>query len=621
MKKLYSYDIFDTCLIRTCGDSKHVFDILATDILGMDADVSARIDFTLVRMNAERKAREELIKGDNEEVTLEDIYRFCDFSKITVVDNKTIMLKELDIEDRVLLPVYKIRDEINQLQKNGEKVIFISDMYLPETFICKKLKQFGFPVNQNIYISSTIKKSKSSGNLFGYISRQLGINCSHWRHIGDNVLSDYQIPQKMGIKVKIIKHEYNQYELMGMEMIHDGSNPNAGYPFSLSKAIRLSLPDTPNNVFASTFVAPMFVSYAYSLLCDSRKRGIKHLFFIARDGYILYIIAKEFASQFPDIRLSYLYASRQALYMAGLKELSAKCVKESLPYLIGENIKKILYELHMSSFDYSSLTTEGLSGEQIIDMLFDNELFVKELTLKYQEQNSNIIKYFVQEGLTEGNCATVDAVASRRCQKALNTILERNHYPKAFAYYLEVTWSRINEYDPYLAMNYQENVIGTKFYNRASQPLYEQFFAITNQKRTVEYKDYNGIIKPVFEGDFISEEFKQEVFEANRISCITYAKHYKEGYIEHPNMIIQTAQKVFAYFCYAPQKEYLKAIESFMCTGSGEVNEVLLNKRSFFYTITHIKQFFRWPEGQLIYSSGWLYPFTIRFLNLRYKRK
>lgn len=621
MKQLYSYDIFDTCLIRTCGEPKHVFDILATDVLGKDADISAKNDFTLIRMDAEREARKELINEDNEEITLDDIYRFCDFSKITSIDNRTIMSKELDVEDRVLLPVYKIREEIEQLVQKGNMVIYISDMYLPETFICKKLKEFGFHVNQNIFLSSTIKKTKSSGNLYNYVLNQLGFDSAHCIHTGDNPHSDFIVPKRIGIKAKQIKHEYNQYELIAKEMTRNGSKPNADYPFTLSKAIRLSLPDTPHNLFASTFIAPMFVSYVYSILSDSRERGINHLFFIARDGYILYQIAKEFSSQFPDISLSYLYASRQALYMAGLRELSAKCVKDSLPYLKNENINKILYELHLPSYDYSSISTDGLNGEQIIDLLFNDESFVEQLKAKYQEQNDFIIRYFEQEGLTNEHCATVDVVGSRRCQKALNNILERKHYPKAFAYYFEVTWSRITDYEPYLAMNYQENVISTRYYNRASQPLYEQFFAITDQKRTVEYKNNNGIIEPVFEKDFISEEYKQKIFEINRVNCISYAKHYADGYIDNPTMIIQTIQKAFAYFCYVPRKEFLLAIESFMCTGSGEANEVLLNKHGLLYTITHIKQFFRWPEGQLVYSSGWLYSLIIRFLDFRYKRK
>ena len=63
MKQLYSYDIFDTCLVRTCGEAKNVFYLLATKVLGPQANISAKNDFALIRMNAEKKAREELIYG------------------------------------------------------------------------------------------------------------------------------------------------------------------------------------------------------------------------------------------------------------------------------------------------------------------------------------------------------------------------------------------------------------------------------------------------------------------------------------------------------------------------------------------------------------------------------
>lgn len=621
MKHLYSFDIFDTCLVRTCGEPKYVFDILATKVLGDEAEVSARMDFVLIRMNAEKKAREELINGINEEITLDDIYRFCDFKGITTIDKSIIMKMELDVEDTVLLPVINIKNEIEELVKSGRRVIYISDMYLPIDFIKKKLKDWGFYLNNNIYLSSSIKKTKSSGHLFDYIAKKMNVNYRNWQHKGDNKYSDYIIPKEKGIESILASHHYNQYEIMGMEGMHNGFWPNSTYPFALSRAIRLSFPNTPNHIFAATFVAPMFVSYVYYILLDSRKRGIRHIFFVARDGLILYNIAKEFKHLFPDIQLSYLYASRQAVYMAGLNEVSVNGVKDGISYLANEPIKKILYELHMSSYDYSNISTNGLTGEQIINKLFEDEAFVKELKQKHQEQNTNAIKYFEQEGLTKGNCALVDVVGSRRCQKAINNILVQHHYPKAFYYYFETTWYRITDYEPYLAMNYQEKVINTSLYNRASQPLYEQFFAITNQKRTIEYRNNNGIIEPVFERDFISEEFKQKVYEINKSVCIAYARHYAIGNVKDPIMIIQIAQKAFSYFCHAPRKEFLKAIESFRSTGSGESNEMLLNKRNLLYTITHLKEFYRWPEGQLIYTSGCLYPFVIGFLDYRYKNK
>ncbi len=622
MKQLYSYDLFDTCLVRTCGEPKHVFDILATKILGNDSDISTRNDFVLIRMNAERKAREILITDGNEEISLIDIYHFCEFHGITNLDKTTIMAMELEIENQVILPIEKIRKEIEQLVKNGAKVVYISDMYLPIDFITRKLKELGFYVNHNIYLSSDIRKVKSTGHLFDYVAKINKVKTQNWIHVGDNKYADYIIPKKKGIKAKLIKHKYNLYESLGKDLMQNGLDPNAGYAFSLSKAIRLSLPDTPNNSFASTFIAPMFVSYVYQILNDSRNRGINHLFFLARDGYILYHIALEFSKLFPDISLSYLYVSRQALYMAGLDELNAKKVKDAMPYLKNERIDKILYDLHMSSFSFSYPSIEELNGEQIIDILFEDELFVQELKNKHKEQNLNIIKYFENEGLTKGRCATVDVVGSRRCQNALNRILNRNNYPEAFAYYFEVTCSRITDGKPYLSMNYQENVIGTALYNHASQALYEQFFAISNQNRTIEYqKRKDNSIVPIFEADYLSDDYKQRIFNINKSICTTYARHFAIRCETNTHLIIQTAQKVFSFFCYVPKKEYLLAIESFRCTGSGEANEILLDKRGLLYTLTHIKRFFRWPEGQLIYCSGFFYPLILFLLKYRYRRK
>ena len=621
MKHLYSYDIFDTCLVRTCGEPKHVFDMLARKILGEQAESSEIIDFTLIRMYSEQEARKMIINNENEEVTLEDIYRFCDFSKLTNIANKAIMKAELEIEESVLLPIEKTRKEIDEYVKQGARVVYISDMYLPKFFIEGILKRFGFYVNQNVYVSSDIKKTKTEGHLFDYVSKELKIDFRQWEHTGDNYVSDFKVPKHKGICSKIINHTYNQYELMGKSLMHDGTNSNKCYAFSLSRAIRLSLPDTPHTVFASTFIAPMFVPYVYKILCDSQRRGIDHLFFIARDGLILYHIALEFAKKFPKIKFSYLYASRQALYLAGLDELTPTNIKRNMPHLKEKKIGGILYELHLPNYDHSRLHLSELTGDQIIDLLFEDDSFVEKLTQKYQEQNNFIIRYFKQEGLTNENCAIVDVVGSRRCQRAINNILSRYNYPKPFSYFFEVTWNRTNEYEPYLAMNYQENVINTVSYNRASQPLYEQYFAITNQKRTIEYQEKNDKIEPLFEPDYISESYKKNIFEINKSVCIKYARLFYINVNYDPITIIQTTQKVFAAFCYAPRKELLVSLDSFRCTGSGEANEVLLSKRNFLYVVTHIKKYFRWPEGQLVYNSGCLYPVILFFLKIRTIRK
>ena len=56
MKKIYSFDIFDTCLIRSCGHPQNILDILTFNILGKNTDKEILADFALER----KKVRKEL---------------------------------------------------------------------------------------------------------------------------------------------------------------------------------------------------------------------------------------------------------------------------------------------------------------------------------------------------------------------------------------------------------------------------------------------------------------------------------------------------------------------------------------------------------------------------------
>ena len=70
MKTVYSFDVFDTCLVRTCGFAHNVFDLLAIEVLGHDKPESWLAEFALIRTKGEEEAR----RKKAEEITLEDIY-------------------------------------------------------------------------------------------------------------------------------------------------------------------------------------------------------------------------------------------------------------------------------------------------------------------------------------------------------------------------------------------------------------------------------------------------------------------------------------------------------------------------------------------------------------------
>lgn len=619
MKKIYSFDIFDTCLVRTCGEPANVFTLLARKILGKQAEISSIRDFSRIRKDGEENARKAIINADKEEVTLEDIYCFCDFSLYTEVDNKTILQTELDIENDVLLPIYKTKEHINKLHKEGYAIIYISDMYLPKSFIISILKKYDFYVNdQIVYVSSDICKTKQSGHLFDHIQKKLGVSYKNWIHEGDNKSSDFSIPRNKGIKSLLRKHPYNYYEKMAMNRLFIDAHEDINFIYSLSRALRLSMDYSPQNEFATNFVAPIMVPYVYYVLEDARKRGIRQLFFIARDGYILYLIAQVFAPLFPGIGLHYLYASRKSLYLPGLEELNYRSIKDIVP--LDKGIKGILYALNIQDFDYSHLDFKGLDNENILAKCCEDPLFIDAVKKAHQEQEDLCSRYLRQEGLSLHKCAIVDMLGSRKCQRYMNNILRRNGLQEVFAYYFEVTWNRIYSEDNYDALNFQEIFIHFPLYHHVFQPLLEQYFVITDQERTVGYKEEQGIIIPIKEKDPIKHSYKQKIFETNKSVCTTFAKYLKNNPINKPISCIRVTQYCFGVFCHNPQKDLLETFNNFFCTDGNE-KYTLLQKQSLFQTIIHRKSYFRWLEGNIVYNSGCMYRIIKSLLSLHLKKK
>lgn len=312
---IYSYDIFDTCLVRTCGNPISLWDVLAHDVLGISADPERISDFVLIRRKAEGQARKELINDTKEDITIEDIYSYCDFSSLTLMSNEDIIKKEIEAENCMLVPVLKIKEEIADLHRNGNHVTFISDMYLPASFVLNKLISTGlYTDGDHLYISGEIGKSKSTGHLFDYVRDDLNATFSNWTHQGDNCHSDYAVPKTKGIHTKLTKHPLSYYEHKTLE--YDLSFPSSDIQkiATICRATRLSMQDTPGYRFAADFIAPLMTTYVHHILEDASQRGLLHLYFVARDAGILYHIAQQFVHLFPTISIHYLYASRQSLY-------------------------------------------------------------------------------------------------------------------------------------------------------------------------------------------------------------------------------------------------------------------------------------------------------------------
>ncbi len=85
------------------------------------------------------------------------------------------------------------------LRSAGRKIVFTTDMYLPEDFIRKLLVKNGYDGGERIFLSSAYGRSKADGGLFDEVKREMGETLT-FAHVGDNPVSDVKMAESRGFK-------------------------------------------------------------------------------------------------------------------------------------------------------------------------------------------------------------------------------------------------------------------------------------------------------------------------------------------------------------------------------------------------------------------------------------
>ena len=308
-KRVYSFDIFDTCLVRACGTPENFFDILSKKVFNGEVSENERQGFIIARRDVEYK-----LYHTNPKANIYDIYNSLLYSHPHILPNNEILQIELALEKSLLMPVLKTKEQIDILRQKGEQILFISDMYLPTLFLTDILKKFGFyKPDDKVYVSCDTGKTKFNGEIYKHIHETLKIPYNKWTHYGDNKKADIIAPEKLGIKAIQINHKYTTYEQDWIANCGITQFKSNHMMAGLSRAVNHSQPDNSRKLLLLDVIAPLYMSFIGYIFEDAAKRGISHLFFCARDTYQLFQVAKVFNKQFPEIKIHYLRVSRKAL--------------------------------------------------------------------------------------------------------------------------------------------------------------------------------------------------------------------------------------------------------------------------------------------------------------------
>lgn len=205
--------------------------------------------------------------------------------------------------------------------------------------------------------------------------------------------------------------------------------------------------------FLTTFsyvLAPAMVLYTEWLLKCALADGKKRLYFLARDGYLMYETAKELCRiQELSVDCRYLYCSRYALRSGEFQFLGEKGLdyilsggyRVTLEKLLGraglgwEEVKETGKELGLGN-----RPEEILSYEQIKAMwpvLANSPLFMEKVRKLGEEAYPLVTGYLRQEGLLEDiPYGIVDSGWTGSIQKSLQSLLKKEGYQgKTDGYY------------------------------------------------------------------------------------------------------------------------------------------------------------------------------------------
>lgn len=321
-----SFDVFDTLVMRKIFNQSDIFELLQ-----IDANKKWKTDIPIKEIRIRSVAMAGIC-----EPTLEDIYEVIEKEIGLTDEQKTwLMNREIQLEEEFCAPRESMIVLCNMI-KETKPVYFVTDMYLPVKTIKKILRNAGINGQINLWESSEIKVDKASGGLWEKFKKKF--ENKSICHVGDNIVSDYEMPQKYGIDsirilspVELMKNSLKTWTAQAVnlsESIYAGLLMAKSYsdPFAFhNKNGRLminSFEDLGYFLYGGTIFT--FLKW---MIDRSSELKIKRLLFMARDGYWLIedylflcnlLLSKNNKLQLPEAE--YLPISRNLVWISQIDE-------------------------------------------------------------------------------------------------------------------------------------------------------------------------------------------------------------------------------------------------------------------------------------------------------------
>jgi hypothetical protein len=303
-----------------------------------------------------------------------------------------------------------------------------------------------------VFSSSDLAKSKASGRIFSHISNEYQLPPERFLHVGDHEHSDVAAPNRKGFKsFHLSDARLNRYE----STLADGVWGTSGLSAAMagaSKFARLSLAAVPSCAdrqalvdVAAGVASPILVGYVLWILRRAQARGLTRLYFLSRDGQVLFEIARILTARLGiSIEPRYLYVSRLSTNLAGTFEAN----DEELSWVLRDALNATVEQ---------SLRLLDIEWEQVADLMRDcgfaspDEILTAQRTVgfgsalqtaglrriileKARCRRQLVSAYLAQEGVLERPVGLVDFGGVGSQMRALHSVVRAAGGPGPISY-------------------------------------------------------------------------------------------------------------------------------------------------------------------------------------------
>jgi hypothetical protein len=486
-----SFDLFDTLITRAVAAPTDVHRIVG-EALGVEGYLAQRVA-------AEKSAYQRY----GWRATLKNIIDELGLANEVACRAEAL---ELEVERRLACPIADVGERFTA----GDVVV--SDMYLPAAFLDEVLRQLHPGIKPAAMIVSNVHgKSKLHGDIWPVVRAECP---SVTTHIGDHPIADRQMPERAGLHTELI----TAARLNRPESRLAAAGLAGSLCAGAAKAARLGTKRTPSggvetdtltDVFAGTF-APLFVAFSQWVIEEAERRGIRTLYFLARDGQIpLEVCRRLVAARGSGPECRYLYVSRSAVNLAGAADAAdaTRWITDNEKDLsVGEAASRAMID---GATLLEALRRHGLSrglGDRLSlvevrllrDALLEDPV-ASMISAASRDAHAVAAHYLVGEGLrSDGPVGVVDIGWKGNMQRAIRSILEKAGYaPDITGFYLHLdnAEGRLGEgeYSSFLTAHSGAGSVNIAAYRQVLEAVFS-----ADHSRTIGYEMLDGRASPVF---------------------------------------------------------------------------------------------------------------------------